>query len=70
MCVCVCVVNDLQHEILLPARLVAADRDGGAFDILHLQRHVGVEFVWTETGDLISCEILVLPKPRPPPDQV
>lgn len=34
-----------QHEVLLPGRQVAPHRDGGAFDILHLQRHVGVELL-------------------------
>lgn len=36
---------DSQHEVLLPARLVAAHRDGRALDILHLQGHVRVEFL-------------------------
>lgn len=34
-----------QHEVLLPARLTAAHRDGCAFNILHLQGHVCVKFL-------------------------
>lgn len=41
----VCVFNDLQHKILFPAGLVPPHRDSCAFDILHLQRHVGVELI-------------------------
>lgn len=37
--------RDSQHEVLLPAGLAAAHGDCGAFDILHLQRHVCVEFL-------------------------
>lgn len=39
------VIADSQHEILLPAGLAASDSDSRAFDILHLQGHVGVEFL-------------------------
>lgn len=54
MCECIgqeeqskkCVVTGhLQHEVLLPAWLVASHGNGGALDILHLQRHVGVKFL-------------------------
>lgn len=34
-----------QHEVLLPAWLVSTHGDGGALHILHLQSHIGVEFV-------------------------
>lgn len=37
--------EDSQHEVLLPAWLVASHGNGGALDILHLQRHVGVKFL-------------------------
>ena len=44
VCVCECVsAGVLQHEVLLPAGLVPTHRDGGALDILDLQRHVAVE---------------------------
>ena len=39
------VFNNLQHEILLPAWLVPPDGNSCAFDILNLQRDVGVELV-------------------------
>lgn len=37
-----------QHEVLLPAWLVSTHGDGGTLHILHLQSHVGVEFVCKE----------------------
>lgn len=52
MCECIgqeeqskkCVVTGhLQHEVLLPAWLGAPHSDGGALDILHLQRHIAIE---------------------------
>lgn len=36
---------DLQHEILLPAGLVPTHSDSCAFNILHFQRHIGVELI-------------------------
>ena len=44
------VTADSQHEILLPAGLAASDSDSRAFDILHLQGHVGVEFLCGSEG--------------------
>lgn len=54
MCECIgqeeqskkCVVTGhLQHEVLLPAWLGTTYSDGGALDVLHFQRHVGVKFL-------------------------
>ena len=48
------VFNNLQHEILFPAWLVPPHSNSCAFDILHLQRDVGVELVWNkEKGKMI-----------------
>lgn len=43
---CKQVDTDLQHEVLLPARLVPPDCDSRALDILYLQGHVGIKLVW------------------------
>lgn len=37
--------EDSQHEVLLPAWLGTTYSDGGALDVLHFQRHVGVKFL-------------------------
>ena len=50
---CGCVHGHLQHEVLLPAWFVSSHRDGGALDILHLQRHVGVILIWNTDEDRV-----------------
>lgn len=50
-------VRVLQHEVLLPAWLVSPHRDGRTLDILHLQSHVGVEFVWKKKKRRKTCAL-------------
>lgn len=45
----------LQHEVLLPAGLVAPHSDGRALDILHLQGHVRVELLCDREGRAVSA---------------
>lgn len=48
-----------QHEILLPARLTAAHRNGCALDILHLQGHVCVKFLCKSKSISISHDFAI-----------
>ena len=43
-----------QHEVLFPARVVAADGDRRRLDILQLERHVRVELVYNNSVTAVS----------------